>query len=69
MGYNVTEDREGLSIDIGARVGRDTVTFAGLTLANQSLLAIDNFTTTSGAYPFDGAVGRLGLAFPTSGNK
>ncbi|PIL23083.1 hypothetical protein GSI_14391 [Ganoderma sinense ZZ0214-1] len=69
MGYNITEDRAGHSIDIGARVGRDTVTFAGLTLPNQSLVAIDNFTTAGGAYPFDGAVGRLGLAFPTSGNN
>ncbi len=69
MGYNITEDRAGYPIDVGARIGRDTVTFAGLTLANQSFVAIDNFTTIGGAYPFDGAVGRLGLGFPTAGYK
>lgn len=59
--YEVGEDRAGHPIDVSARaaVGRDT-------FANQSLVAISNFTTTSGAYPIDGAVGRLGLGFPTS---
>ena len=62
--WSVVEDSLGNELQADVRWGRDTVTLVGLTMANQSILVIDNYTSPSGSLPFGGEAGRLGLGFP-----